>query len=164
MAVGPQALWRAAETVVAGRVVAMKGLGGFQLLVDATNPQAVARLRQRKRRPDRPLAVMLPTLDDVPPLLRSLRRGSPRAGLGPSADPAVAASRRCRQPADRRRGVAPGNPYLGVMLPYTPLHHLLMAAVGRPIVCTSGNLSEEPMAITTRGRPGAARPASPTCC
>ncbi len=48
-----------------------------------------------------------------------------------------------------RFGVAPGNPYLGVMLPYTPLHHLLMAAVARPIVCTSGNLSEEPMAITT---------------
>jgi hydrogenase maturation protein HypF len=65
LALGPQALWRAAEAVVEGRVLAMKGLGGFQLIVDAANPQAVERLRQRKRRYEKPLAVMLATLDEV---------------------------------------------------------------------------------------------------
>ena len=152
MAAGQAALTATVEALLAGRIVAIKGLGGFQLLVDATNAAAVARLRQRKQRADRPFAVMLPSLDDVRQygqlaedesavlcshqapivLLRRLRRE-----LGTSSPPAIV------------DGVAPGNPYLGLMLPYTPLHHLLMAAVARPIVCTSGNHSEEPMATTT---------------
>lgn len=149
-AAGEAALSPAAEALLSGRVVAIKGLGGFQLLVDATNPAAVALLRGRKRRPDRPFALMLPSLDAVRThchvsaeearMLTShqapivlLRRHSPLSTL-PSPLSIVAS-------------VAPGNPYLGIMLPYTPLHHLLMAAVARPVVCTSGNLSEEPMAI-----------------
>jgi hydrogenase maturation protein HypF len=150
LAGGEAALSAAVETILGGRIVALKGLGGFQLLADATSAAAVARLRQRKRRPDRPFALMLPSAGDVrqychladeeartlashrAPIVL-LRRRSPEAGV--SWAPAIVDD------------VAPGNPYLGVMLPYTPLHHLLMAAVARPIVCTSGNLTEEPMAI-----------------
>ena len=149
--------------MLAGRIVAMKGLGGFQLLVDATNAAAVARLRRRKRRPDRPFALMLPSLDDVrqcchvadeevpmlashqaPIVLLPQRAAAIDAACGDGSSPLSSLPLLCIV-----EGVAPGNPYLGVMLPYTPLHHLLMAAVARPIVCTSGNLSEEPMAITT---------------
>ncbi len=145
----------------------MKGLGGFQLLVDATNAEAVARLRQRKRRPDRPFALMFPTLDDVRrychvseeearELARTNRRSCCCGRQGVRNRKRFAAtnlqsriSTQLLNPLSLPlAGVAPGNPYLGVMLPYTPLHHLLMAAVGRPLVCTSGNLSEEPMAIT----------------
>jgi hydrogenase maturation protein HypF len=151
IATGEAALDAAVQALLAGRVVAIKGIGGFQLLVDATNAEAVAVLRQRKRRPDRPFALMLPSLEEVrrycevsddeahelcshqSPILLLRALPSP---LSPLLSPLAPS-------------VAPGNPYLGVMLPYTPLHHLLMSAVARPIVCTSGNLSEEPMAITT---------------
>jgi hydrogenase maturation protein HypF len=171
LALGPQALWRAAETVVAGRVLAMKGLGGFQLIVDAANPQAVARLRQRKRRYEKPLAVMLATLDEVrrhchvsgeearvlasaqAPILLLRRRKVAGTRRVPSVEGGGGSGRHtacaCYLTGDIAEAVAPGNPYLGVMLPYTPLHHLLVAAVRRPIVCTSGNLSEEPMAVAT---------------
>jgi hydrogenase maturation protein HypF len=183
IAVGPSALDMTAQLLLASKIVALKGLGGFQLLVDATNAEAVARLRGRKRRPDRPFALMLPTLDDVRQCChvsddearQLLSHQSPivllrrRAEDGSSVIPAsrrvnAAAKQTCSSntpsdspPANHQiskspnlqisPAVAPGNPYLGVMLPYTPLHHLLMSAVGRPLVCTSGNLSEEPMAI-----------------
>jgi hypothetical protein len=126
-----------------------KVFAGFQLVVDAANAVAVALLRERKRRPDKPFAVMLSSLEDARRWCRAsqeeaetlashqapivLLRRRDQGGPGETAGGSVA-------------GVAPGNPYLGVMLPYTPLHHLFMAAVDRPIVCTSGNLSEEPMA------------------
>jgi hydrogenase maturation protein HypF len=130
------------------------------LLVDATNAAAVGRLRQRKRRPDRPFALMLPTLAETKrfclvsaeearelashqsPIVL-LRRILPETASNNAPNPSPLSSL-----PSPLTGVAPGNPYLGVMLPYTPLHHLLLAAVARPLVCTSGNLSEEPMAIT----------------
>lgn len=141
------ALQAAAEAVRAGAILALKGLGGFQLIADATSQGAVRRLRERKHRPHKPLAVMLADCDiaslychvsqveqsqltssQAPILLLHRRDGE--TGLPPIAE-----------------AVAPGNPYLGVMLPNTPLHLLLVQQVARPIVCTSGNLSEEPMAI-----------------
>jgi hydrogenase maturation protein HypF len=149
IATGDAALGSAVQAILAGQVVALKGLGGFQLLVDATNSEAVARLRQRKRRPDRPFAVMMPSLKDV---RRHCEVSAEEAQLLVSHQSPIVLLRTIRRvdaAAKLDEGVAPGNPYLGVMLPYTPLHHLLMAAVGRPIVCTSGNLSDEPMAITT---------------
>ncbi len=171
LALGPQALCRAAEMVVAGRVLAVKGLGGFQLIVDAANPQAVDLLRQRKRRYEKPLAVMLATLDEVrlrchvgaeearvlasaqAPILLLRRRKVAGTLRVPSAQGEEGSGRHtacaCYLTGDIAEAVAPGNPYLGVMLPYTPLHHLLVAAVRRPLVCTSGNLSEEPMAVAT---------------
>ena len=149
VAAGQRALEAAAEAVLAGRVVGVKGLGGFQLLVDATDAWAVALLRQRKQRPHRPFALMLPSLEEIRKRCR-LCDAEARA-LASHEAPILLLHRRTDGDActDVVEGVAPGNPYLGVMLPYTPLHHLLMAAIDRPVVCTSGNLSEEPMAITT---------------
>ncbi|HBO42862.1 MAG TPA: carbamoyltransferase HypF, partial [Planctomycetaceae bacterium] len=140
------ALRAAVEAILAGQIVALKGLGGFQLLVDATSDAAVRRLRERKHRPAKPLAVMIGTLGEV--RVRCDVSDAEADLLGSSAAPIVLLARRS---SDRTiaESVAPGNPELGVMLPYTPLHHLLMVDVGRPIVCTSGNLSEEPMAVAT---------------
>ncbi len=155
---GDAALRAAADALCAGQVVALQGLGGFQLLVDATDADAVARLRRRKHRPDRPFALMFPTLDAVRRCCR-VSEDEARELLSPAAPilllrrivDRVRPSRLSREgensPPQIVASVAPGNPYLGVMLPYTPLHHLLMEAVARPMVCTSGNLSEEPMAI-----------------
>jgi hydrogenase maturation protein HypF len=146
---GGEALKLAADALLAGKILAMKGLGGFQLLVDAANPAAVQRLRERKQRPDRPFAVMLATLAET---LRRCKVSQSEAELLESPQsPIVLLRRRCDHDAlrDIARAVAPDNPYLGVMLPYTPLHHLLMSIVQRPVVCTSGNLSDEPMAIAT---------------
>jgi hydrogenase maturation protein HypF len=144
---GRHALAHAVRALDQGRVVAVKGLGGFQLLVDAGNDEAVARLRRRKRREEKPFAVMCPSLAAV----RSLCEVSPeeeRVLQGPEA-PIVLLERRPagRTPCRVADGVAPGNPRLGVMLPYTPLHRLLLTAAARPLVCTSGNLSEEPICI-----------------
>ena len=160
---GDQALQAAAEALAAGQVMALQGLGGFQLLVDATDAPAVDRLRRRKHRPDRPFALMFPSLQAVRRCCL-VSEAEARELLSPAAPilllrRTVAVARTDHVPrdeihhADRDEygdialNVAPGNPYLGAMLPYTPLHHLLLEAVARPLVCTSGNLSEEPMAI-----------------
>ncbi len=158
-----EALQAAADALIAGQVVALQGLGGFQLLVDATAAAAVDRLRRRKHRPDRPFALMFPTLDAVRRCCL-VSEDEARELLSPAApilllrrlagwhvpEPTMyswSAQGRATLVPSIAANVAPGNPYLGVMLPYTPLHHLLMDAVARPVVCTSGNLSEEPMAI-----------------
>ena len=153
-----RAMQAAAEMVRGGRIVAIKGLGGFQLVVDATSPSAVARLRARKHRRDKPLAVMAATVDaaklycevsdEERRLLESaaasivlLRKKNANNGPRDSEADKIAPG--------MAPGVAPDNPFLGIMLPCTPLHHLLLELIGRPIVCTSGNFSEEPMATTT---------------
>jgi len=146
LAEGERAMAGAVEAIRAGRIVALKGLGGFQLLVDACNDAAVLRLRQRKRRPDRPLAVMIRSLDQIRQYCR-VSDEEARVLESPSAPILLLA--RHEGSAGVAPAVAPGNPYLGVMLPYTPLHHLLVASLPGPIVCTSGNLSEEPMATST---------------
>jgi hydrogenase maturation protein HypF len=148
LAAGDTALRQAASAVCEGRILALQGLGGFQLIVDAASEAAVQRLRDRKRRPDKPLAVMLSSLDEI---RRRCRISDAEAvALQSPAAPILLLDRRPdRQAAgDLAPSVAPGNPQLGVMLPYTPLHHLLLADAARPLICTSGNLSEEPMAIT----------------
>lgn len=140
-----EALESASAALLKGRIVALKGLGGFQLLVDATSPFAVANLRERKRREEKPFAVMFPSLTAA----RSacvLDEVEERLLQSPQT-PIVLVGRRREASVWVAEGVAPRNPHLGVMLPYTPLHHLLLASVGRPLVCTSGNLSEEPMCI-----------------
>ena len=148
LAVGEEALQAAASAVQDGQVVAVKGLGGFQLLIDATNDEAVRRLRDRKRRYGKPLAVMMTTVDEV--RRRCQVSDAEADALTSSATPILLLRLRNDEEAlaDIASAVAPANPYLGVMLPYTPLHHLLMEAIERPIVCTSGNLSEEPMATS----------------
>jgi hydrogenase maturation protein HypF len=133
----------AAEQLAAGKVVAVKGLGGYHLVCDAAHEQAVAALRARKHREDKPFALMVTDADDASGLIDV--SAETRALLEQTARPIVLAPRRPQAPvAD---AVAPGAPELGVMLPYTPLHHLLLAdAGGRPLVMTSGNVSDEPIA------------------
>jgi hydrogenase maturation protein HypF len=137
------ALDGAVAALEAGHVMAVKGLGGYHLAVDATNQAAVVELRRRKARDDKPFALMVPDLTAA----RALCRVTPaaEAALTSPRRPIVLAPRD-RGGASVAAGVAPGLPELGLMLPYTPLHHLLMARVGRPLVMTSGNLSDEPIA------------------
>ncbi len=131
----------AADLLRQGKVVAVKGLGGYHLAADATSEAAAAALRARKHREDKPFAVMVA---DVAAARRLCAVDDTAAGL-------LASSRRPivllpRLPGDGlAAAVAPGNRQLGLMLPYTPLHHLLLAAVARPMVLTSGNVSDEPI-------------------
>ena len=134
-----------------GQLGALKGLGGYHLACDATNEQAVARLRARKSATKSRLQSWLPALSKPRCCARSARpsehcwtRALARSFFC-AAEGMVA--RLARRAATSPAGVAPGNPYLGVMLPYTPLHHLLIDAVGgRPLVMTSGNRADEPIA------------------
>jgi hydrogenase maturation protein HypF len=136
----------AVEAVTTGRIVAVKGLGGFHLMVDAANDKAVQRLRRLKHREEKPFALMVPSIESAHELC-CLNALEERAITAPEA-PIVLLSRRTG--TELAPSVAPGNPYLGVMLPYTPLHHILLRQSGRPIVATSGNHSDEPIVIDER--------------
>ncbi|HUJ15955.1 MAG TPA: carbamoyltransferase HypF [Thermoanaerobaculia bacterium] len=124
----------AARALRAGFIVALKGLGGFQLACDAMSPGAVQRLRERKRREAKPLAVMVRDLADADRL--ALLTNEERALLTSVERPIVLA---------RKREVDDDNPLIGLFLPYTPLHHILLRDAGTPLVMTSGNVSDEPM-------------------
>jgi len=141
---GDEALLEAAAAILRGEIVAVKGLGGYHLACDATDPAAVARLRDRKRRWAKPFAVMVA---DVAAAERLCRVSAVEREVltGPARPIVLLVGRRDDVPR-LAPAVAAGNRRLGVFLPYTPLHHLLMAAVGRPIVLTSGNLTDEPLA------------------
>jgi hydrogenase maturation protein HypF len=134
-----------------GLIAAVKGIGGYHLACDATSSAAVRTLRERKRREEKPLAVMV----------RDLAEARAVADLSPSEEALLASIERpivlCRRRPPARGApeltpplapeVAPGSPLVGLLLPYAPLHHLLLAAAGRPLVMTSGNLSDEPIAF-----------------
>ncbi len=157
------------ETAVAirsGKIVALKGIGGFQLLADARNDEAVRRLRSRKHREEKPFALMYPAIAQI-------RSDCQVDGLeerllaSPEAPIVLLRRRDVDEVNEWRRGkvasgavevgmkentgiapsVAPNNPYMGVMLPYTPLHLILMNELGFPVVATSGNISDEPICI-----------------
>lgn len=133
----------AATLVRAGLVLAVRGLGGFHLAVDATNEGAVLRLRARKHREAKPLAVMVRTLEEA----RALSEiGLAEAELLTSRERPIVLLKR-RPNASLARSVAPALDTVGVMLAYTPLHHLLLERTGRPLVMTSGNRGDEPIAI-----------------
>ncbi len=132
---------RAAALLRAGHIVAIKGLGGFHLACDATSSNAVVRLRRRKHRPAKPFAVMMASLEEV--RIHCKLNEAEVDMLTSAAAPIVLLFR--RDDSSIAANVAPDNPMLGVMLPYTPLHHLLLHDVGRPLVMTSGNLSELPI-------------------
>ncbi len=135
------AIRSAAELLKEGKILAVKGLGGFLLTCDATNREAVKVLRERKGRPSKPLAVMMASLEEV----------SRHCLVSPEEESLLLSPQRPIVLLGWRKGssicpeVAPGLKYLGVMLPYTPLHHLLMREAGLPLIMTSGNLSEEPI-------------------
>lgn len=144
LAEGEAALETAAKLLQGGKILGIKGLGGFHLFVDAKNESAIQRLRRRKQRPHKPFALMFPNLDSVKRIsnlspLESETLESPQAPIvlvsGNSEANSLAPS------------LAPCLNLLGVMLPYTPLHHLLLAKVASPLVATSGNRSEEPICV-----------------
>ncbi len=142
--------WEVADPLAAaaallrdGAVVAVKGLGGFHLACDAGSDAAVGTLRERKRRQEKPFAVMVADLAAAEGL--AFLTDAERRLLAGVERPIVLARR--REGAALSPTVAPDTDLVGLLLPYTPLHHLLLAAVGRPLVMTSGNLSEEPIAI-----------------
>jgi hydrogenase maturation protein HypF len=138
------AVAKAAELTRAGEIVAVKGLGGFHLAADATNSMAVLRLRERKRRVEKPFAVMVPNVETAERFCELDEAG--RGILASRQRPIVLL--RAKRPTPISDCVAPSNAYLGVFLPYTPLHHLLFER-GKfaALVMTSGNVSEEPIAI-----------------
>ncbi len=135
-------LTQAARLLDEGRVLAVKGLGGYHLAADASHQAATAALRARKHREDKPFAV----------LAADLAAAGTLADLDQAASELLASPGRPIVLLPRRPGapvaaaVAPGNRHLGIMLPYTPLHHLLVRALARPMVLTSGNVSDEPIA------------------
>ena len=144
-ALSHNALLAASDALRGGAILAVKGIGGFHLMVDARDEAAVRRLRERKRRPDKPFAVMFPALADVAASCRVL--AEEKALLISAASPIVLLR---RSGEDISSAVAPNNPLLGAFLPYSPLHHLLMRELGVPIVTTSGNVSDEPIVIDER--------------
>ena len=134
---GDQALMQAADIVRSGNILALKGLGGFQLIVDAQNECAVVRLRSRKHREEKPFALMAPSLDAIREAC-SVSELEGRLLLSPES-PIVLLERRAS--AGRlAASLAPGNPSLGIMLPYTPLHHLLLRELRCEIVATQRQL------------------------
>jgi hydrogenase maturation protein HypF len=138
----PDAIAAAAAMLTGGAIVAVKGIGGYHLACRAADERAVGELRRRKHRGGKPFALIAPDLDVARELVE----------LGPSEERLLSGRERPIVIARRRRGaavadaVAPGSADLGVMLPHSPLHHLLVADAGEPLVVTSGNLSEEPIA------------------
>jgi hydrogenase maturation protein HypF len=143
---GPEALLRTVELIQDGLIVGLKGIGGFQFLVNALDAKAIARLRSRKHREEKPFALMFPNLEMIKnvclvseiedrllhspesPIVLLKLNGSNAHGLALSE-------------------IAPQNPNLGIMLPYSPLHHLLLASLNIPVVATSGNISDQPICI-----------------
>lgn len=139
------ALAAAVAALRSGRIVAVKGIGGFHLMADARDTAAVLRLRRRKHREAKPLAVMFPSLDAIARECE-VSEAERAALLSPEA-PIVLLFLRGGGSGVASEALAPGLPWLGAFLPYSPLHHLLLRSVGFPLVATSGNLTDEPICI-----------------
>lgn len=149
VAIHDDAIINAASAIRAGQIVAVKGIGGFHLVVDARNDIAVHELRHRKHREEKPLAVMFPNLSSIEEVCEvgAIER---RLLVSPECPIVLLKKRHNADAAELSRHLAPGNPYLGVMLGYSPLHHLLLREFGFPVVATSGNLSDEPICTDER--------------
>jgi hydrogenase maturation protein HypF len=135
----------AIDTLLSGGIVALKGIGGFQLLADATNPKTVRQLRRRKLRPEKPFALMMQDIQTVQN--HCFVSSGERALLtGPAAPIVLLKQKTVRLLPDT---IAGNTGRLGVMLPYSPIHHIIMRRFGRPVIATSGNRSNEPICIST---------------
>ena len=146
LATGDRALLETAEAIRLGKILAIKGLGGFHLVVDAANLEAVTQLRKRKHRPHKPLALMYPNLESIQ---TDCQVSELEAQLLRSPEAPIVLLQKLPH-NNRLNLISPNNSCMGAMLPYTPLHHLLMAELQFPIVATSGNLSDEPICIDNR--------------
>jgi hydrogenase maturation protein HypF len=144
LAIEDAALVKAAELITQGKVVALKGIGGFQLICTAREDEVVIGLRQRKRREGKPFAVMYPAFDQVS---RDCVVSDLEERLLRSPESPIVLLMRRPGESTIASTVSPGSRTLGVMLPYTPLHHLLMGELNFPVVATSGNLANEPICI-----------------
>ena len=136
-----EAMLETVQRIRDGKIAAVKGIGGFHLIVDAKNEDAVNTLRKRKGRLEKPFALMFPTIESVR-MLCEVSDFEMNLLLSPES-PIVLLKRNSSD--DLAPSVAPGNPYFGVMLPYSPLHHILMDLLAFPVIATSGNLSDEPL-------------------
>jgi hydrogenase maturation protein HypF len=143
LARGDDAIWAASSGLAHGKIVAIRGIGGFHLACDATDESAVRRLRARKHRDEKPFALMVQSVKNA--RVFAVVSGSEAALLERTERPVVVLERSRDDVV--APSVSPGLSTVGVMLAYTPLHHLLLEAVRRPLVMTSGNLSDEPIAI-----------------
>jgi hydrogenase maturation protein HypF len=145
LAEGDEALNLAIKSLKANKIVAVKGVGGFQLVTRADSEDAVLALRQRKKRGRKPFAILLPSLEEVRKIC--LLSTSEAQLLKSPMAPIVLLERKDMASKKISFSVAPGNPYLGVMLPSNPLHYLLLEGVKVALVATSGNLAHEPICI-----------------
>lgn len=138
------AVLKCAELIKQGYIIALKGIGGFQLLADAGNSEAIKKLRIRKHRSEKPFALMFPDLDSIKEICEV---SSKEEILLKSVEAPIVLLKRKKSGNKIRisNETAVNNPYLGVMLPYSPLHHILMSYLKTPVVATSGNISEEPI-------------------
>lgn len=145
LSTGQEALGMVVAAVKDGRIAAVKGIGGFHLWADAISEKSVRLLRERKHREAKPLALMFPSLEMI---RECCCVGAQEELLLTSSEAPIVLVARKEDAQGAVRiapSVAPGNPYLGVMLAYSPLHHILMRQIKRPVVATSGNLSDEPI-------------------
>ncbi|MCP4295035.1 MAG: carbamoyltransferase HypF, partial [Proteobacteria bacterium] len=141
-----EALMKTTEALIRGGIIALKGIGGFQILVRADSEEAVNLLRIRKKREFKPFALLFPTFESVFEICH-VSNSEAQLLKSPEA-PIVLLKQKKENQHKLAHSVAPGNPYLGVVLPYSPLHHLLADGMKVPLVATSGNLSNEPICIS----------------
>jgi len=147
LSINSDALKSAVKSVLEGNILALKGLGGYQLICRADDRGVIKKLRERKHRDEKPFALMFPEIISIKEVcMVSLLEE--RLLLSPES-PIVLLKRKSGESFNFKidGSIAPGNPYLGIMLPYTPLHHLLMNNLEIPVIATSGNLAEEPICI-----------------
>ena len=137
------AMLQAVQAIVNGHIVAVKGLGGFHLIANAKNDKTVSKLREKKQRKDKPLALMLPSMKKIKHICEVSNLEEEM--LISYASPIVLLKKKASNHISDL--VAPKNPYLGVMLPYTPLHHILMHELNIPVIATSGNIADETICI-----------------
>lgn len=137
-----EAIEKTVNLLKEGKIIALKGIGGFQLLVNALSDECVLELRRRKKRDEKPFAVMFKNIQHIKEY--AYLSGIEEKILLSYQSPILIV--KAKKDKDISKYCAPSNPYIGVMIPYTPLHHLIMSKIDFPVVCTSGNLTEEPIA------------------
>lgn len=144
LSVSDSAIEMAVAEIRAGSILAVKGLGGYLLMADAANEATIGKLRERKHRPDKPFALMYPTL---PEIQKDVHLSASEATLLSSREKPIVILRRRSECQRIAPSVARGQNSLGIMLPYTPLHHLLLERLQRPVVATSANISGSPIIV-----------------